>query len=64
MRLLRRCHVLRCQLTSGLMVVALAGGEASASYLSLEQEECKFTIFKEPQKIGRRGKIVLQYICP
>jgi hypothetical protein len=57
MRLLRWWHVLRCQLTSGLMTSALAGGEASASPLSLEQEECKITtFFKEPQKIGTRAK--------
>jgi hypothetical protein len=37
-----------------LTVGALAGGEASASHLPLEQEECKITIFKEPQKIGTR----------
>jgi hypothetical protein len=43
--LLQRRHVPRCQLTSGLMVDALAGGEASASHLSLEHEECKITIF-------------------
>jgi hypothetical protein len=56
MRLLRRWHIPRCQLTSGLMASALAGSEASASHLSLEQEECKITIFKEPQKIGTREK--------
>jgi hypothetical protein len=50
-------HVLRCQLTSGLTTGALAGGEASVSHLSLEQEECKITnFFKEPQKIGTREK--------
>jgi hypothetical protein len=38
------------------MAGALAGGEASVSNLSLEQEECKITIFKEPQKIGTRKK--------
>jgi hypothetical protein len=54
MRLLRRWNILRCQLTSGLMAGALAGGEASASHLSLEQEERKITIFKEPRKIGTR----------
>jgi hypothetical protein len=57
MRLLRRWHVLRGQLTSGLTTGVLAGGEASASHLSLEQEECKITnFFKEPPKIGTRGK--------
>jgi hypothetical protein len=45
MKLLRRWHVPRCQLTSGLMTGALAGAEASVSHLSLEQEECKITIF-------------------
>jgi hypothetical protein len=59
MRLPQQWHVLRCQLTSGLMISALAGGEASASHLSLEQEVSKITIFKEPQKIGTRKKIVL-----
>jgi hypothetical protein len=59
MRLLWRWHVPRCQLTSGLMIGALTGNEASASHLSLEQEECKITFFKEPQKIGTREKIVL-----
>jgi hypothetical protein len=39
-----------CQLTSGLMADALASGEVSASHLSLEQEECKITIFKNPRK--------------
>jgi hypothetical protein len=67
--LVRWWHVPRCQLTSGLMASALAGGEASASHLSLEQEECKITNFKEPQEKGTRKiiflkKIVLQYICP
>jgi hypothetical protein len=38
------------------MAGALAGGEAGVSNLSLEQEECKITIFKEPQKIGTRKK--------
>jgi hypothetical protein len=58
MRLLQRWHILRCQLTSGLTASALAGGEASASHLSLEQEECKIIIFlKEPQKIGTRKEI-------
>jgi hypothetical protein len=37
-----------------MMVGALAGDEASASHLSLEQEECKITFFKEPEKIGTR----------
>jgi hypothetical protein len=37
-----------CQLTSGLTADALGGGEVSVSHLSLEQEECKITIFKEP----------------
>jgi hypothetical protein len=60
MRLLLQGHVQRCQLTSGMMTGALAGGEASASHLSLEQEECKITnFFKEPKKIGTRGKIIL-----
>jgi hypothetical protein len=45
MRLLRRWHILRGQLTSGMMIGALASGEASASHISLEQEECKITIF-------------------
>jgi hypothetical protein len=43
-------------LTSGLTTGALACGEASVSHLSLEEEECKITIFKEPQKIGTRKK--------
>jgi hypothetical protein len=64
MRLQWRWHVSRCQLTIGLTASALASSESSASHLSLEQEECKITIFKEPQKIGTREKIVLQYICP
>jgi hypothetical protein len=38
------------------MAGALAGGEVSASHLSLEKEECKKIIFKEPQKIGTRKK--------
>jgi hypothetical protein len=50
MRLLQRWHVLRCQLTSGLTAGALVGGEANVSHLSLEQEECKITIFKNPRK--------------
>jgi hypothetical protein len=53
MRLLRWWHILRCQLTSGLTVGALVGGEASASQLSLEQEACKITFFKEPKKLGQ-----------
>jgi hypothetical protein len=52
--LLRRWHILRCQLTSGLMT-----SEASVSHLSLEQEECKITFFKESQKIGTR-KIIFK----
>jgi hypothetical protein len=56
MKLMQRWDVLMCQLTSGLTVSALASGEASASQLSLEQEECKITIFKERQKIGTREK--------
>jgi hypothetical protein len=44
MRLLRRWHILRGQLTSGLTIGALAIGEASVSHLSMEQEECKITI--------------------
>jgi hypothetical protein len=32
-------------MTSGLTTGALASDEASASHLSLEQEECKVTIF-------------------
>jgi hypothetical protein len=44
-------HVPRGQLTSGLTTGALAGGEVSVSHLSLEQEECKITIFlKNPKK--------------
>jgi hypothetical protein len=39
------------------MAGALVSGEASASHLSLEQEECKIIIFKEPQKIGTRKKL-------
>jgi hypothetical protein len=38
------------------MAGALAGGEVSTSNLSLEQKECKITIFKKPQKIGTRKK--------
>jgi hypothetical protein len=59
MRLLWRWHVLRCQLTSGLTTGTLASDEVSASHLSLEQEECKIIIFKEPEKIGTREKLVL-----
>jgi hypothetical protein len=55
--LLRQWHVLRCQLTRGLMAGALVSGEASASHLSLDQEECKIIIFEEPQKIGTRKKL-------
>jgi hypothetical protein len=54
LRLLRRWHILRFQLASGLTAGTLAGGEASASHLSLEHEECRITIFKDPQKIGTR----------
>jgi hypothetical protein len=54
--LLRQWHILRCQLTSGLTAGALEGGEVSVSHLSLEQEECKIILFKEPQKIGTRKK--------
>jgi hypothetical protein len=43
-------------MTSGLIVGALVGGEAGVSHLSLEQEDCKITIFKEPQQIGTRKK--------
>jgi hypothetical protein len=32
-------------MTYGLMTGALAGGEASTSHQSLEQEECKIKIF-------------------
>jgi hypothetical protein len=64
MKHLRWWHVPRCQLTSGLTAGALAGGEASASHLSLEQEECKITIFKEPPKIGTRKNSFVIYICP
>jgi hypothetical protein len=35
---------------SGLTTGALVGGEVSASHLSLEQEECKITIFLNPKK--------------
>jgi hypothetical protein len=42
------------------MASALAGGEASASHLSLEQEECKITNFKEPQEKGTRKIIFLK----
>jgi hypothetical protein len=38
------------------MVGAVVGGEMSVCHLSLEQEECKITIFKEPKKIGIRKK--------
>jgi hypothetical protein len=62
MTLLRWWHVLRCQLTSGLTVGSLAGGEASASHLSLKQEECKITFFKEPQKIGTRENSFVIYM--
>jgi hypothetical protein len=53
MKLLQRWHVPRCQLTSGLTTGALVGGEESASHLSLEQEECKITIFLNPRKYGQ-----------
>jgi hypothetical protein len=43
--LLQLWHVPRCQLTSGLMVGAVAGGEVSERHLSLE-----------PQRIGTRKK--------
>jgi hypothetical protein len=62
MSLLQRWHVPRCQLTSGLTAGALAGGAASASHLSLEQEECKITSFKEPQKIGTRKNSFVIYM--
>jgi hypothetical protein len=39
------------------MTGAFAGGVASPSHLSLEQEECKIANFKEPQKIGIRKKL-------
>jgi hypothetical protein len=53
MRLLQWWNILRCQLTSGLMDGALTGCEASASYLSLEQEECKITFLRT---LGNRDK--------
>jgi hypothetical protein len=59
MRLLRWWHIPRCQLTSGLKTGALAGSEASVSHLSLEQEECKITIFLRTPKNRDKEKIVL-----
>jgi hypothetical protein len=58
MRLLWSWHIPRSQLTNGLMIGALVGSEASASNLSLEQEECKITKknFIEPLEIGTRKK--------
>jgi hypothetical protein len=50
--------------SSGMMIGALAGGEASASHVSLEQEECKITIFLRTPENRDKEKIVLQYICP
>jgi hypothetical protein len=61
-RLLQQWHIPRCQLTSGLTTSSLAGGEASASHLSLEQEECKIKFFKEPQKIGTRKNSFVIYM--
>jgi hypothetical protein len=58
-RLLWRWHVLRCQLTSGLMAGALVGGEASVRHLSLEQEECKITIFLGTPENRDKEKIAL-----
>jgi hypothetical protein len=60
MRLLRWWHVPRCQLTSGLTISALAGGEVSAGHLSLEQEECKITVFlRTPENRDKEKKLVL-----
>jgi hypothetical protein len=52
MRLLWWWHVLRCQLTCGLTIDALAGGEASVSHLSLEQEECKITNLSDSEWVN------------
>jgi hypothetical protein len=49
-------HVLRCQLTSGLAADALAGGEPSASHLSLEHEECKIIMFLRTLENRDKGK--------